>query len=578
MAYQAKSNVDVIAAVRFYIDKIVSDASISGMKALLLDPTTTKIVSMVFSQTQILDQEVYLVEQLGKQHESMGHLKAAVFVQPTEANLDLIMQELRKPQFSEYHLFFTNVLAKDMLARLARADEHDVIRAVQEFYGDFMAVNEDLFHLGCDSSIALSSATSRTLEAARVFDRNVKGLLATFLALKRRPSQIRYQGTSELARRVASDVVSAMEADDIYDFRQPHGRGADGGMLLLVLDRRDDPITPLLTQWTYQAMVHECLGLFYNRVDMRGVPGVKGQAEMQDIVLSVTSDPFFAQHRNDNFGDLGAAIKDLLSDYQRKQKMNEKISTLEDMQNFMVRFPEIRSQSVMVSKHVALMSELARIVDVCALLDISQLEQEIACSSDRSSHRRQTMEKIANPKIQLPDKLKLVLLYLLRYESADDLANMKRALQDQGLSTRQIEHIDAMLAYAGESKRAPGLFSGGGFISQLGRQLHSSVVGVENVYTQHVPLLSHTLDSVAKGKLKDSAYPLISGAAGSSGSRPSEVVVFIVGGVTMEEAAKVAEFNAAGPQVNGGMKVVLGGSTIHNSTSFLREVGASFRP
>ena len=28
-------------------------------------------------------------------------------------------------------------------------------------------------------------------------------------------------------------------------------------MLLKVLDRSDDPLTPLLNQWTYQAMVHE---------------------------------------------------------------------------------------------------------------------------------------------------------------------------------------------------------------------------------------------------------------------------------------------------------------------------------
>ncbi len=32
--------------------------------------------------------------------------------------------------------------------------------------------------------------------------------------------------------------------------------------LLLILDRSDDPLTPLLNQWTYQAMVHELLGDF----------------------------------------------------------------------------------------------------------------------------------------------------------------------------------------------------------------------------------------------------------------------------------------------------------------------------
>ena len=41
-----------------------------------------------------------------------------------------------------------------------------------------------------------------------------------------------------------------------------------GRCVLLVLDRRDDPVTPLLNQWTYQAMVHELLGINNNRVDI----------------------------------------------------------------------------------------------------------------------------------------------------------------------------------------------------------------------------------------------------------------------------------------------------------------------
>ena len=34
---------------------------------------------------------------------------------------------------------------------------------------------------------------------------------------------------------------------------------------MLIVDRRDDPVTPLLAQWTYQAMVHELLGISNNR-------------------------------------------------------------------------------------------------------------------------------------------------------------------------------------------------------------------------------------------------------------------------------------------------------------------------
>lgn len=31
-------------------------------------------------------------------------------------------------------------------------------------------------------------------------------------------------------------------------------------------DRRNDPVTPLLSQWTYQAMVHELIGIVNGRV------------------------------------------------------------------------------------------------------------------------------------------------------------------------------------------------------------------------------------------------------------------------------------------------------------------------
>lgn len=49
-------------------------------------------------------------------------------------------------------------------------------------------------------------------------------------------------------------------------------------------------------------------------------------------MLSCTQDAFFAQHRHSNYGDLGGAIKVLLEDYQRQAKMNETISSVEDMQ------------------------------------------------------------------------------------------------------------------------------------------------------------------------------------------------------------------------------------------------------
>ena len=57
--------------------------------------------------------------------------------------------------------------------------------------------------------------------------------------------------------------------------------------LLLILDRRNDPITPLLSQWTYQAMVHELLGIHNGRVDLSMVPDIR--PELSVSLASITS-------------------------------------------------------------------------------------------------------------------------------------------------------------------------------------------------------------------------------------------------------------------------------------------------
>ena len=65
---------DLTATLRFYIDRMLRE--VKGMKVLLLDAETTRIVSTVYSQSEILEQEVYLVQRLDvDRSEQLLHLK-----------------------------------------------------------------------------------------------------------------------------------------------------------------------------------------------------------------------------------------------------------------------------------------------------------------------------------------------------------------------------------------------------------------------------------------------------------------------------------------------------------------------
>ena len=84
--------------------------------------------------------------------------------------------------------------------------------------------------------------------------------------------------------------------------------------------------------------------------------------------------------------------------------------------------------------------------------------------------------------------------------------------------------------------------------------------------------VGETLDAVAKGKLNAQHYPAATTATPLQGAKHDQVIVYIVGGVTYEEATKVAELNAA----NAGVSVVLGGSFVHNSGTFLEDLDDAF--
>lgn len=88
------------------------------------------------------------------------------------------------------------------------------------------------------------------------------------------------------------------------------------------------------------------------------------------------------------------------------------------------------------------------------------------------------------------------------------------------------------------------------------------------MFMQHEPVLSNILKTIATSRLREATFPLAAAPSSQTSVKPSEVIVFIVGGATFSEATKVAQFNRDNPS----MRVVLGGSCIHSSRSFVNEL------
>ncbi|KAJ8595239.1 Sec1-like protein [Rhizopogon salebrosus TDB-379] len=561
---------DVVKAVETYITKLVSTPS--AMKVLLLDTHTTPIVSLASTQSTLLSHQVYLTDRIdNKKRDRMPHMKCVCFVQPNEDSLEALSVELREPKYGEYYLYFSGILSKAAIERLADVDEFEVVREVQEYFADYAPLLPCLFSLNhTPTSEKPLYGSSPNVWDSTALERSVQGIIAVLLSLKKKPV-IRYEKTSGMAKKLANEVQHRIQAEPtLFDFRL-----TQVSPLLLILDRRNDPITPLLSQWTYQAMVHELLGIHNGRVNLSMVPDIR--PELSEITLTTSTDPFFQAHHLATFGDLGTSLMNYVQSYQSRSlaQSPSSINSIIDMKRFVEEYPEFRKLGGNVSKHVALVGELSRLVERDRLLDVGEVEQGLATSS--GSDFKNVQAVVNNPVVPAWNKLRLVILYALRYQKTQtgNIAGLINLLLSNGVPREEARLVYVFLNIAGSDQRQDDLFSSESLLAK-GRSALKGLKGVENVYTQHTPHLSQTLENIFKGRLKDTTHPFLDGVGTNLGlQRPQDIIIFMIGGTTYEEARAVALLNQEAGNSLTGTRILLGGTCVHNSSSYVEMIRAA---
>jgi hypothetical protein len=82
----------------------------------------------------------------------MRHIKCIAFLRPTPQSIQAVIEELKDPLYGDYYLYFTNALQKSAIERLAEGDTHEVVREVQEYFADYVSLQQDLFSLNLTSA------------------------------------------------------------------------------------------------------------------------------------------------------------------------------------------------------------------------------------------------------------------------------------------------------------------------------------------------------------------------------------------------------------------------------------------
>jgi len=569
------TSLNLLVPIRGYVEKMTEE--VPGLKVMLLDDDTSGMVSMVLSNSEIISKEVVLIESLRifDNREEMQHLKCIVYVRPTEENISLLTRELRRPNYGEYHLYFSNIIPRDLLQRLAEADEREVVRRCEEYYGDIY--------------VQAPHAFSLRISPTAVGERTTQGILSALLAVKRRPTAVRYQRNSTACQGLASSIAQTMSKElELFTFKH-------GACCLLIVDRWEDAVTPLLLPWTYQAMLHEYIGLDRNLVVLdKSETRSQKKVEDNEFVLSSLLDPFYAKQMYSNWGEICVATKELADTYQstvsRKEELQKGGSSLDDVKALMQAMPDVVRVKGSVSKHLSLVLDIReKMRQRGGLIDVGQLEQDIACNQNHTEHWRQLVDVIASSAKSSPeDVVRVAMIYYLRYEKhpSFNLTRLCDLLSTIGISQSLIDRLSALKNRCSADNRQSTklLFPEDNPMNPRGllKIVKGAVMGMEseaNVYAQHEPLLKTLVAQLGRGILSADLYPNVTGLPGQTPytEKVREVIVFVVGGATYEEVATVHTINKGGATLAGSkteidVKVVLGSTEIINIERFMQMI------
>ena len=112
---------------------------------------------------------------------------------------------------------------------------------MEEDFADFVALSPSCADLQVPSLPCLAIAAEPTVDKILI-----DKLVSVCMALKRRPTvRARSQVARQVARMLASEFSVQGTLRDCSDFKR-----TDSAPLLLLIDRRDDLITPIVKDWT----------------------------------------------------------------------------------------------------------------------------------------------------------------------------------------------------------------------------------------------------------------------------------------------------------------------------------------
>mmetsp|Transcript_12937 Transcript_12937/g.30807 ORF Transcript_12937/g.30807 Transcript_12937/m.30807 type:complete len:645 (-) Transcript_12937:58-1992(-) len=406
----------------------------SGWKVLVVDRNSVRFLSAACKMSEVTEEGVTLVENLELKRQPMASMDAIYFISPTVESVKRMCEDWsgKNRMYAAAHIYFTSHIddtplfsIKQCMGLVAK------IRAIKELNLEFIASESQAFSLDMPEAFQNLYGPSSDVDLqAETISAVARRLATLFVTLGVRPT-IRYQEPAsayqDAAERLAKDLELQLE--------ELEGQaGAAGHSLwwrwqthppptLLILDRARDMISPLIHEYSYQAMANDLLPVKNGRYS-HVYTNAHGDQQKQEVLLD-EGDPLWPTLRHLHISD---AINLILDEFNAFVKDNKTASmvkgeaeSIKDMSEAIQQMPQYKELLSKYSLHMDITHRCLDVYNEQNVEPISALEQDVATGKDADRNKVKTAEATLrleellmqeSEKFSVSDKLRMLIIFV----------------------------------------------------------------------------------------------------------------------------------------------------------------------
>lgn len=378
------------------------------------------------------------------------------------------------------------------------------VKALKEFNMEFIPHERLTFHLDMnDAMVGFFGGND-----AQRYKEIAANKLVTVMAVLNEYPIIRFAQGQRVASAIANTVQQKLDA---------LARSATGWSpnedraVLLILDRTTDPITPLLHEFTYQAMVYDLLNVQNDKYTYNYTTN-NGASQNKDVILGET-DVLWPTLRHMHIAETIEFVIESFNDFLSTNKATKlaggkQIDNLKDMSDAMRAMPQYTEMLSKYSLHISMANAAMEAFNRMGLERIAHIEQDMATGED-ADHKavKNVISRmppiLSDASVSREDKIRLLIIYIISQEGIKD-QDRKRLMELAKISVQDqaaIANISALgvtlnKGAKGKSKKE----------SKKKKKKHAAD-DVPFELSRYVPTLAGILEDLVKDNLSSADFP-----------------------------------------------------------------------